>query len=66
MNETIRRRAPADRGRINIDDPWELRWWCTRLGCSDLGLKEAVRTVGNTATKVAQYLRERNPFASKD
>lgn len=50
---------PADRGRINLEDPGELRWWCGRLGCSDLRLREAVRTVGATATRVAQYLRDR-------
>jgi AraC-like DNA-binding protein len=59
MSESIRRRAPAQRGRINIEDSWELHWWCERLGCSDAGLREAVKAVGDTATKVAQYLRER-------
>jgi len=55
----IRLHPPADRGRININDPLELRWWCGRLGCSDLKLMEAVKAVGAAATRVASYLRER-------
>lgn len=65
MSELIRQHPPADRGRVNIDDPVELRWWCGRLGCTDRKLVEAVKAVGAAATRVALYLRERS-FLRKD
>jgi hypothetical protein len=50
-------KRPADRSRVNVEDPNDLRWWCGHLGCSDLKLKEAVRKVGQTPLRVQQYLR---------
>lgn len=52
-------RLPEDKTRINVENPEEFRWWCGRLGCSDLKLREAVRKVGRTTNKVEQYLRHR-------
>lgn len=66
MTAPFWQRPPADRGRINIDDPGELRWWCGRLGCTDMKLKEAVQAVGATTTRVAQYLREKRLFMVRD
>ena len=50
-------KRPADRNRVNVEDPGDLRWWCGHLGCSDLKLREAVRRVGETPLHVQQYLR---------
>ena len=64
MSVWMRTQPPADRARINIDDPVELRWWCGRLGCSDLKLVEAVKAVGAAATSVARYLREQRSLTA--
>ena len=46
----------ADRDRINIAEPYELRDWCKRLGVSEGELKTAVKKVGPMAKDVARAL----------
>jgi uncharacterized protein DUF3606 len=48
--------VPADRGRIDLDDPREVNWWRKQFGCSEEQLRLAVKQVGNSAAKVEQLL----------
>jgi hypothetical protein len=48
--------VPADRGRIDLDDPREVNWWSKRFGCSQEQLRQAVAEVGHTAAHVEQLL----------
>jgi hypothetical protein len=48
--------VPADRGRIDLDDPREVSWWSKRLGCSPEQLRAAVAQVGRSAAHVEQLL----------
>jgi hypothetical protein len=48
--------VPADRGRIDLNDPREVNWWSKRFGCSPEQLRRAVSKVGNSAAKVEQLL----------
>lgn len=46
----------ADRDRININEPYELRDWSQKFGVSPERLKEAVGKVGPMASDVAKHL----------
>jgi hypothetical protein len=48
--------VPADRSRINIGDPVEVRWWTQLLGCSQAQLLQAVSRAGDSAAKVEHLL----------
>jgi hypothetical protein len=46
----------TDRLKIDVRDPWELRWWCRKLGCSEAQLKAAIDAMGAIAGNVRKYL----------
>ena len=46
----------ADRLKIDVRDAWELRWWCTQLGCTEAQLKAAIAAIGAIAGNVRKYL----------
>ena len=43
--------------RINLNEPYEVRDWCQRFGCTETQLKQAVREVGVQASAVESYLK---------
>ena len=45
-----------DRGRINLDQPYELRDWAKKFGVSKEELVGTVRKVGNRASDVEAHL----------
>jgi hypothetical protein len=47
---------PADRSRIELDDPREVHWWAVRFGCSEGQLRDAVARVGDCAASVERLL----------
>jgi len=49
-----------DRSHIDVQDGAQLRWWCGKLGCGDVRLKEAVRAVGTAPYHVERYLKASN------
>jgi len=46
-----------DHPRIDIDQDSERRNWARRLGVTEDELKDAVRTTGDSAAKVRDYLQ---------
>ena len=48
----------ADRGRINIDQGYELDYWSNKFGVSKDKLKAAVQIVGTSTDKVEDYLKK--------
>ena len=52
-------RRRQDRERIDINDPDELHSWSRSLNKTPEEIKEAVRVVGNSATKVREYFSAR-------
>jgi hypothetical protein len=42
--------------RINVTEPYSVREWSTKFGCSTEQLRAAVAVVGNVAADVARYL----------
>jgi hypothetical protein len=49
-------RVTDDRSRINVDEPYEVRYWTEALGVSEAKLREAVIAVGTSADAVRRYL----------
>lgn len=49
MNDDLKNRGPADRSKINLCEPWEVKYWTHLLDCTDSELRDAVRFVGNAA-----------------
>lgn len=61
---------PADRSRIDVLDPAEIRWWSNLLGCHPRQLVHAVSRVGECAAQVerlldSQYLPESKTTAGE-
>ena len=56
MSDNLQNRGPQDRSRINIHEPWEVRWWTQELGVSETQLRSAVGAVGVSASAVRQRL----------
>ena len=46
-----------DRKMISLSQDYEARNWCTSLKCTEAELRAAVAAVGDSATKVREYLR---------
>lgn len=55
--DDLSNRGPADRARINFNEPHEVRWWTKTLGCTEAELKAAARAAGVMADKVRAHLK---------
>lgn len=58
MSDDKTRSGGADRQRINLHEPYELRDWSARFGVTPEQLREAVARVGDRADAVERYLKE--------
>ncbi|MGE4240384.1 DUF3606 domain-containing protein [Ramlibacter sp.] len=47
---------PADRSRIDLSDPMEIRYWAGKFECSEEQLKRIVARVGSGAARVERIL----------
>jgi hypothetical protein len=47
-----------DRARINVNEPSERTYWCQKFGCSETQLRNAVKMVGSTPSKVRAQLAQ--------
>lgn len=56
MDDSKDSRENADRQRIDLEDPEEVRDWAMSLAVTEEQLIEAVRTAGTQALKVRDYL----------
>jgi hypothetical protein len=56
MADSPSKRGPADRSRINVHEPHEVRYWTQALGVSEQQLKAAVEKVGVMADAVKRQL----------
>jgi hypothetical protein len=53
-DKTLKR--PQDGNRINLNEPYEVRYWTRVFGVSEEELRDTVRRVGNSVDAVAQDL----------
>ncbi|MGU3360699.1 DUF3606 domain-containing protein [Methylobacterium sp. M6A4_1b] len=56
MADDLDQRGPADRQRINVNEAWEVTWWCRKFGVTEAQLRAAVKAVGPMVKDVAKYL----------
>ena len=52
MSDDLKRRGPQDRSWVNLNEEWEMKWWCAQFNCSEEELREAVNAVGVSAEAV--------------
>ncbi|GAB5605072.1 DUF3606 domain-containing protein [Sideroxyarcus sp. TK5] len=58
MPDNLNIRQPQDPKRINVNEPWEVRYWTHKFGVSGVQLKQAVKAVGPLVDKVRKYLED--------
>jgi hypothetical protein len=56
MPDNLKRKQPEDPTKININQDWEITYWCDKLGTSEAKLKAAVKAVGPMTQAVRKYL----------
>jgi hypothetical protein len=54
--DDLKKKGPADRSKINMDEPWEVDYWTKELGISKGELEKAVKKVGSSADAVRKEL----------
>ncbi|MBU1357431.1 MAG: DUF3606 domain-containing protein [Gammaproteobacteria bacterium] len=59
MTDDLSDFRPLDPGRINADDPVEVRYWCLQLRCTEEELRDALLKVGEHVTAVRDRLSAR-------
>lgn len=52
-------RGPADRDRVNVNEPYEVRHWTEKFGCTEQQLRAAVKAVGVMAKDVEAFLKKK-------
>ena len=50
-------RAPADTSRVNLDEDWEVEYWCERFDVNEGTLRSCVMKFGPRADDVERNLR---------
>ncbi len=60
MSDDPKNRAPADRSRVNVDEPGEVKYRRKEYGCTEQQLRQAIAAVGVSAAKVSQYLKRKS------
>ncbi len=56
MSDDLRNRGPKDRARVNVNEAWEMTYWCKEFGCTESQLKAAVKAVGVMVVDVRRHL----------
>ncbi|HEY0661461.1 MAG TPA: DUF3606 domain-containing protein [Lysobacter sp.] len=59
MTDSSQNRGEPDRSLINVNQEHEVRYWTKELGVTEQQLREAVKAVGESASKVREYVRNR-------
>jgi hypothetical protein len=59
MADDPKKNGPEDASRVNIHQEHEVRYWCSKFGCTEAELREAVKAVGTSAAAVGEYLAKK-------
>ena len=51
--------GPADASKVNLNEDYEMRYWCKKFGCTREQLRDAVEKVGTAATAVEAELNKK-------
>lgn len=58
MPDNTKIRQPQDPKKINVNQAWEVEYWCDVLGCTESELKAAVKKVGPMVVDVKRELNK--------
>lgn len=58
MSDDLKRKQPEDPTKININQSWEVDYWCKTLGVTESTLRVAVKAVGPMVKDVKEYLNK--------
>lgn len=56
--DNLKKRGPQDRARVNVNESWEVDYWCDRFGVTPARLRQAVKKVGPMAKDVRRELKK--------
>lgn len=56
MVDNLKIREPEDPTKINVNQQWEINYWCEKFGVSETRLRQAVSAVGPMVSAVKKYL----------
>lgn len=55
--DNLKRIQPEDPTKINVNQDWEVEYWCNKLHCTESQLRDAVEAVGTSVEAVKDYLK---------
>lgn len=56
MSDDLERTGPEDPNKINVNQSWEVTYWCKILGVTEKELREAVEAVGSLVADVKAHI----------
>ena len=57
MEGNFSKNASPDTGGLNLDEPWERRYWAEFFGVTEMALSEAAEAVGSQAESLRKHFR---------
>lgn len=58
MTDDLTKKVPQDASKVNVNETYEVAYWCKKFGCTEAQLKAAVKAVGTKASDVQAYLKK--------
>ena len=56
MPDDLSKRGPPDQLRVNVNEWWEVKFWCSRFDCTEEELRGCVEKVGVMAADVRECI----------
>ncbi len=56
MPDDLTKKGPADRNRVNVNEPWEVRYWCEKWSVTEQQLRDCVKRAGPMVADVRRCL----------
>lgn len=56
MTDNLKIKAPEDPTKINLNQSWEVSYWTTKFGITEVKLRQAVKAVGVLVVDVKRWL----------
>jgi hypothetical protein len=57
MPDDKTKKGAPDRSRINLSEPYEVRYWTEKFRVTEGALEQAVKAVGSSAEAVEQFFK---------
>ena len=59
MFDNLKKKIPQDASKVNVNESYEVIYWCKKFGCTEAQLKTAVKAVGTNAANVQTHLKKK-------